>query len=445
MTEGDAAFGAVRETTVFLSHFEELPDYRQKGKVAYRLDEVLLVMLSAALAGAETVADIARFGRAKLSFLQRFRLYKNGTPSHDQLGIILAKLDPVAFQRCFVAWTAALTKTSAEVIAIDGKTVRRSYQKKGAEEPIHVVSAFAARQRMVLGQTRVGDKSNEIVAIPALLDLLAIEGAVVTIDAMGCQRDIAQKIIDKKADTILALKGNQGTLRDDVEMFAREQKAVAFANTSVSRDATVDGDHGRIETRTVTVLHDIGWLQDNHQWPGLKSAVMVERTRNRRQGRNRDALHHHLARPPRQRPRTDDPQSLDGRKRPPLGARHDLPRRRVPRANRERPLQPRHHQAHRPQTAQNRQRQRFPAHAPQSRRLGRKRPRRLHRRMKRSVDSPDTSPATLITGGRLSRHFCRPRAGCGRGPNHEILEAARALKHGERGGGRPARRGDVAA
>jgi len=278
MKEGDAAAGAVKETTVFLSYFEDLPDYRQKGKVAYPLDEVLLLMLAAALAGAETVVDTARFGRAKLAFLRRFRPFANGTPSHDQLGIILAKLDPVGFQRCFVAWTAALTKTSAEVIAIDGKTVRRSYQKKGAEEPIHVVSAFAARQRMVLGQTRVGDKSNEIVAIPALLELLAIEGAVVTIDAMGCQREIAQKIIDK-ADYLLALKGNQGTLRDDVELFAREQKEVAFKDTSVSQDTTVEGDHGRIETRTVTVFHDIGWLQDNHQWPGLKSVVMVESER----------------------------------------------------------------------------------------------------------------------------------------------------------------------
>jgi predicted transposase YbfD/YdcC len=211
MMEGEAVVGAVKETTVFLSYFKDLPDYRQKGKVAYPLEEVLLLMLAAALAGAETVADIARFGQAKLAFLQRFRLFANGTPSHDQLGIILAKLDPVAFQRCFAAWAAALTKTSAEVIAIDGKTVRRSYQKKGAEQPIHVVSAFAARQRIVLGQTRVGDKSNEIVAIPALLELLAIEGAVVTVDAAGCQRKIAQTIIDKKADYILALKGNQGT------------------------------------------------------------------------------------------------------------------------------------------------------------------------------------------------------------------------------------------
>jgi predicted transposase YbfD/YdcC len=279
MTEGDAVVGAVTETTVFLSYFKDLPDYRQTGKITYPLEEVLLLMLAAALAGAETVADMARFGRAKLEFLQRFRLFEKGTPSHDQLGIILARLDPAGFQRCFVAWTAALTKTSAEVIAIDGKTVRRSYQKKGAEAPIHVVSAFAARQRMVLGQTKVGDKSNEIVAIPALLALLDIEGAVVTIDAMGCQRNIAQTIIDKKADYILALKGNQGTLRDDVELFAREQKAVAFKNTKVSQDRTVDGDHGRIETRTVTVFQDIGWLQDNHQWPALKSVVMVESER----------------------------------------------------------------------------------------------------------------------------------------------------------------------
>ena len=392
MTEGDAAAGAVRETTVFLSHFEDLPDYRQKGKVAYPLDEVLLLMLAAALAGAETVADIARFGRAKLSFLQRFRLFENGTPSHDQLGIILARLDPIAFQRCFVAWTAALTKTSAEVIAIDGKTVRRSYQKKGAEEPIHVVSAFAARQRMVLGQVKVGDKSNEIVAIPALLDLLAIEGAVVTIDAMGCQRDIAQKIIDKKADYILALKGNQGTLRDDVETVRPRAEG--------GRVQEYVGQPGHDRRRRPRPHRD----PDGHRFPRHRLAAGQppvagpevgrhgrERTGNRRQGRNRDALLHHLARPARQRPRTDDPQSLDGRKRPPLGARHDLPRRRVPRANRQRPLQPRHRQAHRPQRAQNRQKQGFPAHAPQSRRLGRKRPRRLHRRMNRSVDSPAVS------------------------------------------------------
>ncbi|MER8467826.1 ISAs1 family transposase, partial [Mesorhizobium sp. M1396] len=131
----------------------------------------------------------------------------------------------------------------------------------------------------VLGQVKVADKANEILAIPKLLDMLAIEGAIVTIDAMGCQRTIAQKVLDKKADYIFALKGNQGTLRDDVELFAAEQKATDFKDTTVSRARTVDGDHGRIETRDITVIHDIDWLQQSHQWPGLKSVVMVQSTR----------------------------------------------------------------------------------------------------------------------------------------------------------------------
>src|SRR5205807_10160981 len=137
-----------------------------------------------------------------------------------------------------------------------GKTSRRSYQKTGGKAAIHMVSAFAARQRLVLGQVKVADKSNEIVAIPKLLEMLAIEGAIVTVDAMGCQRDIAQRILDKKADYVLALKGNQGSLREDVGIFVAEQKAQGFADTEVSQDTTIDGDHGRIETRTTTVIHD---------------------------------------------------------------------------------------------------------------------------------------------------------------------------------------------
>jgi predicted transposase YbfD/YdcC len=271
--------GAFGEVVVFLSHFKTLEDPRQAGKVLYRLDEVLLLCLVAVLAGAETFVDIARFGEKKIDLLRRFRPFVHGTPAHDHLGDIFAVLDARAFQRCFVAWVAAVTGASAEAIAIDGKTLRRSYQKKGAKEPIHMVSAFAARQRLVLGQVKVADKSNEIVAIPALLDMMAIEGAIVTIDAIGCQRSIAQKIIDKKADYVLALKGNQGTLRDDVELFAAEQKANGFKDTKVSSDQTVDGDHGRIERRTVTVFHDVAWLQDRHNWPGLKSCVMVESIR----------------------------------------------------------------------------------------------------------------------------------------------------------------------
>ena len=279
MGEVGEGFAALSEAVVFLNHFKDLPDPRQLGKVIYPLDEVLLLCLLAVLAGAEAFVDIARFGEKKIDLLRRFRSFRDGTPSHDQLGDIFATLDADKFQRCFVSWVASLTGAAAEVIAVDGKTVRRSYQKKGAKAPIHMVSAFAARQRLVLGQVKVAEKSNEIVAIPALLGMLVIEGAIVSIDAMGCQRHIAEQIVDKKADYILALKGNQGTLREDVELFAAEQQANGFKDTHVSRDQTVDGDHGRIETRTYTVFHDVDWLQERHDWPGLKAVVMVESTR----------------------------------------------------------------------------------------------------------------------------------------------------------------------
>lgn len=271
--------GALGEAVAFLEHFQDLPDARQAAKVVYPLDEVLLLSLLAVLAGSEAFTDIARFGEKKLDLLRRFRPYRDGTPPHDTLGDIFASLDSEKFQQCFVAWVAAITGTPSGVIAIDGKTVRRSGSKKDAKAPIHMVSAFAARQRLVLGQVKVDAKSNEIVAIPKLLDLLAIEGAIVTIDAMGCQRDIAAKIIDKKADYVLALKGNQGTLRNDVDLFVAEQKAKDFKDTTISQDETVDGDHGRIETRRTTVIHDIAWLQERHKWPGLKSVVMVESMR----------------------------------------------------------------------------------------------------------------------------------------------------------------------
>jgi predicted transposase YbfD/YdcC len=274
---GDCA--AFDETVVFLSHFRHLEDPRQQGKVSYPLEEILLLCLLAVLAGAQTMTDIALFGRKKLELLRRFRPFAHGTPAHDHLGDILAVLDAEQFQRCFVAWVAAVSGHPEGVIAIDGKTVRRSGRKQKGQEPIHMVSAFAARQRLVLGQVKVAEKSNEITAIPKLLDLLAIEGAIVTIDAMGCQREIAQKIVDKKADYVLALKGNQGTLRDDVEEFVAEQKAVDFKNSKISRAETVDADHGRIETRTITVIHDIDWLKERHNWPGLNAVVMVESLR----------------------------------------------------------------------------------------------------------------------------------------------------------------------
>jgi predicted transposase YbfD/YdcC len=270
--------GAFREAVVFLEYFRDLPDPRQRGKVVYPLDEVLLLCLLAVLAGADTFVDIARFGVKKIELLRRFRPFANGTPSHDHLGDIFATLDAEQFQRCFVSWVATLTGIAADVVAIDGKTLRRA-KAKDAKMAIHVVSAFAARQRLVLGQVKVAEKSNEIVAIPKLLAMMAIEGAIVTIDAIGCQRAIARQIVDQKADYILALKGNQTSLHADIELFATEQKANGFKDTQVSRHETVDGDHGRIETRTYTVIHEVAWLQERHNWPGLKAVVMVESKR----------------------------------------------------------------------------------------------------------------------------------------------------------------------
>src|SRR6202165_2464489 len=270
--------GALSEAVVFLHHFNDLPDPRQRGKVMYPLDEILLLALLAVLAGADSFVEIARFGCKKRELLRRFRPFLDGTPSHDHLGDIFAALDPAHFQRCFVAWVASLIGVPAGVVAIDGKTVRRSGGKAG-KGAINRAPAFAASQRLVLGQVKVAEKSNEIVAIPKLLDMLVVEGAIITIDAMGCQREIAQKIIDKKADYVLALKGNQGSLREDVEVFVAEQKAKGFKDTKISRDETVDGDHGRIETRTTTVIHDVAWLQERHNWPGLNGVVIVGSTR----------------------------------------------------------------------------------------------------------------------------------------------------------------------
>jgi len=197
MEAATSARGALAEAVGFLSYFRDLKDSRQPGKVSYPLDEILLLCLLAVLAGAETIVDIALFGQKKLALLRRFRPFAAGTPAHDHLGDILATLDTGQFQTCFAAWVSALTGIPDGVIAIDGKTSRRSKSKGRAA--IHMVSAFAARQRLVLGQVQVAAKSNEIIAIPKLLDMLAIEGAIVTIDAMGGQREIARKIVPSPA------------------------------------------------------------------------------------------------------------------------------------------------------------------------------------------------------------------------------------------------------
>ena len=236
---------------------------------------------------------------------------------------ILAILDARMFQQCFVAWVATITGVPGEVIAIDGKTSRRSYQKTGAKAPIHMVSAFAARQRLVLGQVKVAEKSNEIIAIPDLLDMLAIDGAIVTLDAMGCQREI----VDKKADYVLALKANQTSLHEDVELFVDEQKANGFNNTKSSQHTSVCGDHGRIETRRTAVIEDIR-LAPAAPW--LAGAEIRHRgrkhARDRRQGRARDPTLHLIARSRGGATGPNYPLPLGDREQLALGHGHGLSR-----------------------------------------------------------------------------------------------------------------------
>ena len=212
----------------FIEHFSLLTDPRQQVKVEYPLDEILLLVLCAVLAGANCWVEIAKFGDKKLDFLRRFRPFKNGTPSHDQLGDVFSVLDAEQFQNCFISWVSSITGCCDDVVAVDGKTLRRSYQQAGRKGAIHMISAFSANQRLVLGQKKVTDKSNEITAIPKLLDLLTLNGAIVTIDAMGCQRAIAARILEKQADYVLALKGNQDSLHDDVALYFEEQSACDF-------------------------------------------------------------------------------------------------------------------------------------------------------------------------------------------------------------------------
>jgi predicted transposase YbfD/YdcC len=259
----------------FLAHFAALADPRQSVKVLYPLDEVLLVTLCAVLCGADGWVSVALFGQQKLAFLRRFLPFANGTPSHDQLGLIFGALDAGAFQSCFIAWTQSLSAAIEGVVAIDGKTARRSFDRAGGKGAVHLVSAWSSAQKLVLGARAVAEKSNEITAIPELLDLLAIKGAIVTIDAMGCQKKIADKIVDRGADYVLGLKGNQGTLRDDVELLFTEQAASGFKDIAVSKASSTDGDHGRIESREVFATADIAWLKERHDWKGLRSIVMV--------------------------------------------------------------------------------------------------------------------------------------------------------------------------
>ena len=244
----------------FIDHFSALEDPRQSWKVVYPLPEILLVVLCATLGGAEDFVEVARWGSRKLSFLRRLLPFERGIASHDTLNDVMNVLPARLFAECFTAWVESLRESAPDIVAIDGKTSRRSRAK--GSDPLHLVSAWASRQRLVLGQEAVADKSNEINAIPLLLERLELEGALVTIDAMGCQTDIAEKIRDKQADYLLALKDNWPALAEEVRLYFDTAPAGAL-----DTHETTDGDHGRIEVRRAFVSHDVGWLTSDRRFP----------------------------------------------------------------------------------------------------------------------------------------------------------------------------------
>lgn len=263
----------------FLEHFSSLEDPRREESVVYPISEMLLLCLCAVISGAEHWTEIALYGKSRLDYLRQFLPFEKGTPSHDTLGDFFRRLEPGAFQKCFIAWVESLQNGLKSFIAIDGKKIRHSFD--GNQEAIHLVSAWSSEQQVILGQEKVNKKSNEITAIPKLLELLVLEGSIITIDAMGCQKNIAQNIRDKKADYVLALKGNQSNLCKDVEAFLNEQHKQGFRNVPVASFQTRDADHGRIEVRTYYLSSDVEWLQALHPaWKDLNSIGMViaERT-----------------------------------------------------------------------------------------------------------------------------------------------------------------------
>jgi predicted transposase YbfD/YdcC len=263
--DGEAAPKA--RLALLLEHFSDLSDDREPDRIMYRLDEVLLLVTCATISSCDDFDEIAAWGQHHLGFLRRFSEFHFGVPCERWLRTLVNRVDPILFGRCFESWIAALWPDRHDLIAIDGKTARRTHDRRKGLKALHTLSAYATNARLTLAQLSVPEKTNEITAIPDLLDHLAeakqLEGALVTIDAMGCQVEIADKIVSHKADYLLALKGNQPTLEADVESYFDTAPASELVSKS-----SVEKGHGRIETRIYTASSTIDWIASDRSYPG---------------------------------------------------------------------------------------------------------------------------------------------------------------------------------
>ena len=266
-----------------LKQLSKLDDPRDTRARRHQLGHVVFMAICAVLGGADTWTDVEMFCNSKRRWFESILDIPDGIPSHDTFGRVFAMLDPEQFQQCFTEWIAGISEiTKGKVVAIDGKTLRGSADAAAGVRPTHLVSAWAQSNGMILGQLKVDDHSNEITAIPKLLETLDVAGSTVTIDAIGCQKKVVEKIIEQKADYVLALKENQPRLYEDVvEIFADARKT-DFANIEHGYSETTGTDHGRIETRRCWVVWDsecVGYVNDKQEWANLTSVVMVESER----------------------------------------------------------------------------------------------------------------------------------------------------------------------
>jgi predicted transposase YbfD/YdcC len=258
----------------FADCWKDLDDPRSGNAELHDFHELLIIAFCAVLCGGQGAVDMALFAKAKEPYLRGFLKLANGLPSHDTFSRLFRRLDPDQFRAVFQRFMAKFSEQCQGVIAIDGKVLRRSFDKASGKSALHMVSAWGCEQRLVLAQIATDVKSNEITAVPKLLAMLSLKGTIVTVDALNCQRPIAEQIVKQEGDYALALKGNQGSLHDDVRLYLDDPAC----NAATSKPA-VEADHGRIETRTATVSADIAWLQEVHQWPGLKAIGKVVRIR----------------------------------------------------------------------------------------------------------------------------------------------------------------------
>jgi predicted transposase YbfD/YdcC len=275
-------------------YFATLTDPRVDRTKLHELMDILVVAICAVICGADRWVGMEAYGRAKEQWLRQFLALPNGIPSHDPFARVLARLNPEELQRCLLRWMQAVSEgTQGEVIAIDGKTLRRSSDHARGKSTIHMVSAWASANRLVLGQQKVDEKSNEITAIPALLQLLELKGCIVTIEAMGCQKAIARAILTQEADYVLTLKANHGLLYEEVQRFFVWARQRQFIDVAHEEYHTLDSTHGRAEERRYWLVSDLTWLTAKQEWAGLQSVGMVERQRTAA-GKTTVEVHYYL-------------------------------------------------------------------------------------------------------------------------------------------------------